>query len=403
MRRDRVCPPGGTQAPRLGFLTTRRHGLHSQQGVKGPAAGYHRRGSRPGEQLASTVERIIAVSDGALNCLVTGATGYVGGRLIPRLLATGHRVRAMARAPHDLQQMSWVDDVEVVAADLTEPDSLAAAFTGIDVVYYLVHSMGSSPNFSSAEAESAHHTVAAARHAEVGRLVYLGGLHPRTGELSTHLQSRTTVGDTLIDSGIDTVVLQAGVIIGAGSASFEMIRLLAVALPVLPVPTWANHLVQPIAVDDVLHYLIAAATTKLPYSRSWDIGGPNVLRYRDMLGDFAEEAGLPHRRFIPIPFITPALSTRGIAFLTPMPADLVRPLVESLRHDAVMKDRDIDTIIGPPPRGLRTYRNSIQHALCQPPTTEDNAVIAGVDAAVLLTTDPTWAHHGRDRHRWPVL
>lgn len=335
------------------------------------------------------------MSDGDLKCLVTGATGYVGGRLIPRLLSAGYRVRAMARDPHDLEQMSWVGDVEVVAADLTDPDSLAAAFTGIDVVYYLVHSMGSSPDFSSAEAESANHTVAAARGAGVGRLVYLGGLHPRTGELSTHLQSRTTVGDTLIDSGIDTVVLQAGVVIGAGSASFEMIRLLAVALPVLPVPTWSNQLVQPIAVDDVLHYLVAAATADLPESRSWDIGGPNVLRYRDMLGDFAEEAGLPRRRFVPVPFITPSLSTRGIAFLTPMPADLVRPLVESLRHDAVMKDRDIDTIIGPPPRGLSTYRSSIQQALGRNPAIEDNADTAGSDAAALMTTDPEWAHHGR--------
>lgn len=155
----------------------------------------------------------------------------------------------------------------------------------------------------------------------------------------------------------------------------------------LPVPTWTNHLVQPIGVDDVLHYLIAAATADLPGSRCWDIGGPNVLRYRDMLGDFAEEAGLPRRRFIPIPFITASLSTRGIAFLTPMPADLVRPLVESLRHDAVMKDRDIDTIIGPPPLGLSTYRNSIQQALRQPPAIDDNSVTA--DASALLTTDPT--------------
>ena len=332
------------------------------------------------------------MSEGVLNCLVTGATGYVGGRLIPRLLAGGHRVRAMARDPHDLQQMPWVDDVEVVAADLTDPDSLAAAFTGIDVVYYLVHSMGSSPDFSSAEAESAHHTVAAARQAEVGRLVYLGGLHPRTGELSTHLESRTAVGEVLIDSGIDTVVLQAGVVIGAGSASYEMIRLLTVALPVLPVPTWTNHLVQPIAVDDVLYYLVAAATADLPGSRSWDVGGPNVLRYRDMLGDYAEEAGLTRRRFIPVPFVTPSLSTRGIAFLTPMPADLVRPLVESLRHDAVMKDRDIDTIIAPPPNGLSTYRGSIRQALRQPPTTGDTS---GSDAATLQTTDPAWAHHGR--------
>ena len=324
-----------------------------------------------------------------MRCLVTGATGYVGGRLIPWLLTAGHEVRAMARDPESLRDTSWVDDVDVVAADLTDPDSLAPAFDGIDVAYYLVHSMGSATNFGSAEAESARNTAAAAQRANVRRLVYLGGLHPRTGELSPHLESRTAVGDTLIDSGIETMILQAGVVIGAGSASFEMIRLLATALPVLPVPTWTRHLVQPIAIDDVLHYLLGAATADLPVSRSWDIGGPNVLRYQDMLGDYAEEAGLPRRRFIPVPFVTPALSARGIAFLTPMSADLIRPLVESLRHDTIMKDRDVDTVISPPSHGLTTYRGSVRRAL------RDPAADAETGAAALQSTDPSWAHHGR--------
>ena len=326
-----------------------------------------------------------------MKCLVTGATGYVGGRLIPYLLAAGHHVRAMARDPKDLQEMPWVDDVEVIAADLTDPDSLTPAFEDVDVAYYLVHSMGSTTDFSSAEADSARHTVTAAQRANLDRLVYLGGLHPRTGELSAHLESRAAVGDTFIDSGIETMILQAGVVIGAGSASFEMIRLLATALPVLPVPTWTRHLVQPIAIDDVLYYLLGAATSEVPCSRSWDIGGPNVLRYQDMLGDFAEEAGLPRRRFIPVPFITSALSARGIAVLTPMPADLIRPLVESLRHDAVMKDRDIDTVINPPPHGLSTYRHAIRQAVNPTGTTTTHP-----DPAMLLSTDPSWAHHGRN-------
>jgi uncharacterized protein YbjT (DUF2867 family) len=295
----------------------------------------------------------------------------------------------MARDPEALRGTSWVDDVDVVAADLTDPDSLAPAFDGIDVAYYLVHSMGSATDFGSAEAESARNTATAAQRANVRRLVYLGGLHPRTGELSEHLESRTAVGDTLIDSGIETMILQAGVVVGAGSASFEMIRLLATALPVLPVPTWTRHLVQPIAIDDVLHYLLGAATADLPRSRSWDIGGPNVLRYQDMLGDYAAEAGLPRRRFIPVPFVTPALSARGIAFLTPMSADLIRPLVESLRHDAIMKDRDVDTVISPPPHGLTTYRGSVRRALRDPAADADSG------AAALQSTDPSWAHHGR--------
>lgn len=329
-----------------------------------------------------------------MRSLVTGSTGYVGGRLIPRLLAAGHQVRAMARDPRHLQEVPWVDDVDVVAADLSDPDSLAPAFADVDVVYYLVHSMGSATDFSDAEADAAQHAVTAARTAGVERLIYLGGLHPRTGELSKHLRSRTVVGDTLLESGIDTVALQAGVVIGAGSASFEMIRLLATALPILPVPTYARHLVQPIAIDDVLYYLVEAATASIPESRNWDIGGPNVLRYRDMLGDFAETAGLPRRRFVSVPFVTPALSSRGIAFLTPMPVDLVRPLVESLRHDAVMKDRDIDTVISPPPDGLTTYRESVRKALRVP--SDADASVVSADAAQLLDTDPSWAHHGRN-------
>ena len=332
-----------------------------------------------------------------LRCLVTGSTGNVGGRLIPALLSAGHRVRAMARDPEDLDAMPWVGDVEVVAADLADPDSLTAAFADMDVVFYLVHSMGTSSDFGAEEAASADNTVDAARRAGVQRLVYLGGLHPRGEDLSEHLESRTGVGDALLASGIETVAFQAGVIIGAGSASFEMIRHLTEALPLMPVPTWSRNLIQPIAIDDVLYYLVEAATAAVPSSRTWDIGGPNVLRYADVLRGFADVAGLPRRRILPLPLLPPALVSRGISLLTPMPVGLVRPLVESLKTDAVMTNRDVDTVIAPPPNGLVTYRHATARALAEPTSDEANDQLAsGQSAAPLLPTDPHWAGPRRD-------
>lgn len=326
-----------------------------------------------------------------LTCLVTGSTGYVGGRLIPRLLSAGHRVRAMARNPDDLASTPWVDDVEVVGADLADPESLVAACEGVDVLFYLVHSMGTSSDFEAEEAKSADNAVTAARAAGVRRIVYLGGLHPSGERLSEHLESRSTVGDTLLESGIETVALQAGVVIGAGSASFEMIRHLVQALRVLPVPRWSRHLVQPIAVDDVLHYLVEAASAAVPASRTWDVGGPNVLRYEDVLREFADVAGLPTRRIVTIPLLPPALVGRGIALLTPMPAGLVGPLVESLKSDSVMSDRDVDTIIPPPAGGLTTYRDAVARALEQPQSEPTGVQDTEPSSAAVLPTDPDWA------------
>ena len=218
------------------------------------------------------------MSETNTRCLVTGATGYIGGHLVPVLLERGHTVRALARNPDGLARKPWRDDIEVARGDLGDTESLTAAFQGVDVVYYLVHSMGSSSDFVREEERSAHNVVAAARQAGVKRFVYLSGLHP-DGELSPHLRSRTAVGDILIDSGIETVVLQAGIVIGSGSASFEMVRHLTDRLPVMTTPRWVHNRIQPIAVDDVLHYLAAAADASVPSSRTWDVGGPDVMEY----------------------------------------------------------------------------------------------------------------------------
>ena len=292
------------------------------------------------------------MSVGEVRCMVTGATGYIGGRLAPRLLDRGLAIRAMARNPNKLESVGWRDRAEVVRGDLGDPDSLTTAFDGIDVVYYLVHSMGTSPDFVAEEARSARNVVAAAHRSGVKRLVYLSGLHPPDADLSPHLRSRTAVGDILLESGIESVVLQAGIVIGSGSASFEMIRHLTNRLPVMTTPKWVHNKIQPIAVDDVLHYLIEAATARVPASRTWDIGGPDVLEYGEAMQVYAKAAGLRRRLIVVLPWLTPTIASWWVGLVTPIPGALARPLVESLECDAVMANHDIDAVIAPPAGGL---------------------------------------------------
>ena len=325
-----------------------------------------------------------------LRCLVTGATGYVGGRLVPRLLDNGFEVRALARTPEKLARVPWRDRIEVVQGDLGDPESLAAAFENIDVVYYLVHSMGFEKDFAAEERRAAQNVVAAARRAGVRRIVYLSGLHPEDAELSTHLGSRTTVGEILIASGIETIVLQAGVVVGSGSASFEMIRHLTDRLPVMTTPKWVHNKIQPIAIRDVLHYLVAAATCPVPASRTWDIGGPDVLEYGDMMQIYAEVAGLRPRRILVLPVLTPRIAALWVGLVTPIPSGLARPLVESLHCDAVMANHDIDTIIAQPEGGLTPYRRSVSLALARIARGEIETTW-NTGTAAQLPTDPHWA------------
>jgi uncharacterized protein YbjT (DUF2867 family) len=319
------------------------------------------------------------VSDDRIRCLVTGATGYIGGRLAPELLERGYDVRALARDPDKLAGALWRDRADVVRGDLGDADSLTKAFDGIDVVYYLVHSMGSGPDFVDQEARSARNVVAAARRAGVRRLVYLSGLHPRDVDLSPHLRSRTAVGEILLESGIETVVLQAGIVVGSGSASFEMIRHLTDRLPVMTTPKWVHNKIQPIAIDDVLHYLAEAAAATVPASRTWDIGGPDALEYGEAMQVYAEEAGLRRRVIVVLPWLTPTIASLWVGLVTPIPSGLARPLVESLECDAVMGDHDIDGFIPPPADGLTGYRDAVSAALKRGP----------------LPGDPRWAQVGR--------
>lgn len=325
-----------------------------------------------------------------MKCLVTGATGYIGGRLVPRLLDAGFEVRALARTPAKLAEVPWHDRIEIARGDLGEPASLASAFDGVDVVYYLVHSMGFEKDFATEERRAAENVVAAARRAGVRRFVYLSGLHPDNAELSTHLGSRTTVGEILIASGIETVVLQAGVVVGSGSASFEMIRHLTDRLPVMTTPKWVHNKIQPISISDVLYYLVAAATCAVPESRAWDVGGPDVLEYGDMMQIYAEVAGLNPRRILVLPVLTPRIAALWVGLVTPIPSGLARPLVESLHCDAVMDNHDIDSIIPPPEGGLTPYRASVELALARISRGEVETTW-NTGTAAQLPSDPDWA------------
>ncbi|AKS32421.1 NAD(P)H-binding protein [Mycolicibacterium goodii] len=324
------------------------------------------------------------------HCLVTGATGYVGGRLTPLLTAAGHDVRVLARSPQKLSGVPWRDDVEVARGDLSDLESLRNAFAGVDVLYYLVHSMGTATDFADSEREAAANVAEVARESGVQRIVYLGGLHPNDARLSPHLASRTLVGETLMASGVDTVVLQAGVVVGSGSASFEMIRHLTDRLPVMTTPKWVHNRIQPIAVRDILYYLVESASARFPQSRAWDVGGPDVLRYGDMMQTYAEVAGLRRRRMVVLPWLTPAIASWWVGLVTPIPSGLARPLVESLHCDAICGEHDIDAVIPPPPGGLTPYRDAVALALaCQ--MRADIATTWSGEPADPLPSDPDWS------------
>ncbi|MGY6502348.1 MAG: SDR family oxidoreductase [Acidimicrobiales bacterium] len=278
--------------------------------------------------------------------LVTGATGYIGGRLVPELLAAGHQVVCLARTPSRLESVPWADDVTVVEGDLSDRDSLTAAFDGIDAAYYLVHSIGTGEGFDDRERAAAENFAGAAAAAGATRIVYLGGLRPDGGEqASPHLASRAEVGRILLEGEVPAVVLQAGVVIGSGSASFEMLRYLTERLPVMVTPRWVSSRVQPIAVRDVLRYLVGALDLDPDLNRTFDVGGPDVLTYQEMMQRYAEVAGLRRRLIVPVPVLSPRLSSHWINLVTPVPKALAAPLIESLRNSVVCKEHDIVELI----------------------------------------------------------
>lgn len=290
--------------------------------------------------------------------LVLGASGYVGSHLVPRLVEEGHTVRAAGRRRETLEAREW-RGVEIVQADALNPDTLDAAFEGVELVYYLVHSMASGTDFPERDRRAAENARRAAERAGVERVFYLGGLQPAEAA-STHLASRRETGDVLRGGSVDVTEVRAGIVVGPGSAAFEVIRDLVYHLPVMVTPRWVRSLTQPIALDDLIEYLVRLPGKEPAGSHVYDAGGPEVVRYQDLLTRFARVVG---RRLVivPVPVLSPRLSSYWLDLVTAVPSSVARPLIDGLRHDLVVDPTaDLHSLV---PIELSTYNKAVRAAL----------------------------------------
>jgi uncharacterized protein YbjT (DUF2867 family) len=284
--------------------------------------------------------------------LVTGVTGYVGGRLVTELVDRGTHVRVLTRSAERIRTCPWFSDVEIVEGDANDRRTLACALAGVDTAYYLIHAMGKGRRFVRRDRRTATRFARAAENAGVGRIVYLGGIIPDVpGRLSPHLRSRKEVGQIFLDADVPTVALRAAVIVGSGSTSFEMLRYLTERLPVMTTPQWVRSRIQPIAIRDVLWYLAECPRLPPETNRAFDIGGPDILTYEEMMRRFAAVEGLRRRWIFPLPVLSPKLSSYWVGLVTPVPSGIARPLVASLRYDMVCREHDIIGQLGEPPDG----------------------------------------------------
>jgi uncharacterized protein YbjT (DUF2867 family) len=268
--------------------------------------------------------------------LVAGATGYVGGKLVPRLLQAGYRVRCLMRRPANIQHEPWLPLVECVEGDVLRPETLRPAMEGVATVYYLVHSIGSGRDFAEQDLAGARHCAKAAKAQGVRRIIYLGGLGDPAAKLSAHLRSRQETGTALCDAGVPVTEFRAAVIIGSGSLSFELIRYLSERLPVMICPRWVYTRIQPIAIQNVLDYLVAALQQPDSAGRIIEIGGEDVLSYGGLMETYASVRGLK-RYLLPVPFLTPRLSSYWVRLVTPFSVSLARPLIEGLRNEVIVR------------------------------------------------------------------
>lgn len=269
--------------------------------------------------------------------LVTGATGYIGGRLVPRLVEAGYRVRCLVRDPARLQGRPWLKQVELHSGDCLRSETLPDAMAGADAAFYLVHSMAAGRDFEQRDVLAARNFAAAAKTANVRRILYLGGLGDPETDLSEHLRSRQHTGAALRESGVPVTEFRAAVIVGSGSLSFEIIRYLTERLPVMICPRWLYTRAQPIAIRNVLDYLVTALETPASIGQVVEIGGADVLTYGDMLRGYAKARGLK-RWLVPVPVLTPRLSSYWVHLVTPVPAVIAQPLIQGLRNDVVVRD-----------------------------------------------------------------
>ncbi len=284
-------------------------------------------------------------STGSHRVVVFGASGYVGGRLVTKLLEAGHQVVATSRDPEKLESLPWADQVEIRGVDLLDESTIPAAIAGCDTAYYLVHSMGGGEGYAGRDRASALNLVAASHDSDLEQIIYLSGLGDEDSELSEHLSSRQEVGQILAAGTVPVTELRAAVVIGSGSLSFEMLRYLTEVLPIMITPRWVRTRCQPIAIADVLHYLVAVLRNPDAYDRVLEIGGPDVLTYEEMIRKYAEVAGLAPRTIIPVPVLSPGLSGRWIGLVTPLSPVTSEELVQGLKNEVVVKDRPISAII----------------------------------------------------------
>ncbi len=325
--------------------------------------------------------------------LVAGATGYLGRRLVGELVAIGCSTRCLARTPAKLDDEGWRDRVQIVTGDVLDAASLQRAMADVQVAYYLVHSIGSGPNWQARDRQAAENFRDAATAAGVDQIVYLGGLGDSGDALSAHLRSRHEVGETLRSGPVPVTELRAAVVIGSGSASFEMLRHLVEVLPIMTTPRWVETRVQPIAVRDVLAYLVGVLHAPAGYGEILEVGGSDVVTYRRMMEIYAEEAGLPRRVILPVPVLSPRLSSLWVGLVTPIPATLARPLIDSLVNEVVVVNPRIDAIVDHRPTDCRTaIRLALRRVEDLAVTTRwTDAELHGRSPADPMPADPTWS------------
>ncbi|MFZ9878582.1 MAG: SDR family oxidoreductase [Candidatus Nanopelagicaceae bacterium] len=339
--------------------------------------------------------------------LVTGASGYVGGRLVRALLNEGLQVRVSVRDKNKISGQIWANEVEVAVGNATNFDEMRSALDGVHTAFYLLHSIGVGAHFDELEAEMARNFAKAAEASGVKQIVYLGGI-ANVEKQSKHLASRARTGQELSSTSVPVMELRAGIVIGSGSASFEMLRHLTHRLPIMTTPKWVSNRTHPIAIRDVLWYLSSTAKLKEPVNGIFDIGGPEILSYADMMQKFAKCSGLRRRWIIRVPVLTPKLSSLWIGFVTPVPTRLARPLIGSLINETVADPKkSIEAIIPKPPEGLIDVTTAINLALSR--TTSNQVETRWSDAAVITApwqkaqSDPDWAGEITHRDKRDVL
>ena len=294
--------------------------------------------------------------------LVTGATGYIGGHLIPHLLEEGYQVRAFVRNPNKLENYNWRKRIQIAVGDVLLPETLESAMVDVDAAYYFIHSMTGGADFAEQDIVAARNFGEAARNAGIRRIVYLGGLGNPSAQLSEHLRSRHKTGDALRRSGVSITEFRAAIIVGSGSISFEMIRYLAERVPAMICPRWVRTKVQPIAIEDVISYLVASLKNPDSAKQIIEIGGADVLTYGDMMKGYARIRGL-HRWLFHVPVLTPRLSSYWVHWVTPISASYARPLIEGLRNEVIVTNNKAFKLF--PHIKPSGYKHAVHQALQQ--------------------------------------